>query len=490
MGLLKRPLGLWRTVKMCSKMWGESSAVTVGGLGWERWARGMATSTALRVFMVAGEPSGDAIGSRLMASLRCLSSAPLEFGGVGGPLMEKQGLPSRFPMEDISVMGAVELIPYAFRLRARLRETVAAALEFQPNVVITVDAKGFSFRVLNGLRDAYSRLGQSRPPTVHYVAPSFWAWKGGAERLKNLAKIVDLMLCILPFEEAVCQANGLTAKFVGHPVLEDAHSAAANGKTYGDSNWHIEGDGAHFRDCHGIDAGATVLSVLPGSRIQEVHRMLPIFKDALSLLATDVPNLTVVIPTVQSQILVQSIEAVVGRWNVPVVMLPGASDTDKYNAFAASNAGLCTSGTAVVQLLMSRVPCVVAYRAHLLTEWLIRYRTKLQFISLPNILLDSAVIPESLFGACTPTNLVSQLRPLLENESLQRKQVVSAGEVLKMLAPPSSEYTRSSRLSGPYMSEQPALRPSAAAALAILRLIGGNSGFCYSIDKPCKNDDS
>lgn len=141
--------------------------------------------------------------------------------------MEREGLKSQFPMEDISIMGLLELIPHTLRLWMRLRETIAAAVKFQPNVVITIDSKGFSFRLLHGITDAYAGMSQCRPLAVHYVAPSFWAWKGGEETLRHLSNIIDHMLCILPFEEASCQANGIGATFVGHPVLEDAFHVTA-----------------------------------------------------------------------------------------------------------------------------------------------------------------------------------------------------------------------------------------------------------------------
>lgn len=175
-----------------------------------------------RVFVVAGEPSGDVIGSRLMNSLRRLSPKPLRFAGVGGASMKKEGLDSVFKMEDITVMGAAELLPHMFRIWRRLRQTVSAAIKFEPHVVVTVDAKGFSFRVLRSLSAAYMDKKEQPPFLVHYVAPSYWAWKGGDARLDTLKEFVDHLLCILPFEAPMCKAHGLGATFVGHPVLEDA----------------------------------------------------------------------------------------------------------------------------------------------------------------------------------------------------------------------------------------------------------------------------
>eukprot|EP01018_Ginkgo_biloba_P037536 Gb_23138 [translate_table: standard] len=389
----------------------------------------------LRVFIVAGEVSGDVIGSRLMYSLRHLSPVNIRFAGVGGALMSREGLQSQFPMEDLSVMGLWELVPHIRTFKKRLQETTEAALDFQPHVVVTVDSKGFSFRLLKRLHARCSQKGLLRPFSVHYVAPSFWAWKGGEKRLKGLTSMVDHILCILPFEEETCKANGLAATFVGHPILEDVlHDHAGNVQER--NKWKAQGDGAKFRTEHGLLADSTIITLLPGSRMQEVNRMLPIFGCTLELLKDTFYDLTAVIPVAPNQQVSKCIEKIVERWTNPVVLISGGSVEASYNAFNASAAALSTSGTAVLQLQLARLPCVVAYRANLLTEWLIQLRTKLHYISLPNILMDSAVLPEALFSACTPKQLASLLRQLIQNEHLQEQQVVAAEKVFDILSPP------------------------------------------------------
>ncbi|KAK9077383.1 hypothetical protein SSX86_005720 [Deinandra increscens subsp. villosa] len=280
----------------------------------------------MRIFLVAGEVSGDAIGSRLIAALKKLSPYPIRVGGVGGSMMAKQGLKSLFPMEDIAVMGIWELLPHLKKFQVRLKETVEAAFAFRPHVVVTIDSKGFSFRLLKQLKARYCEQGPNAPLHFHYVAPSFWAWKGGEERLVGLSEFVDHVLCILPFEAEVCKSHGVPATFVGHPVLEDI----------------IE----------------------------------------------------------------------------------------------ASTVALCTSGTVAVELLLARLPSVVAYRAHFLTEWVIRYKAKVPYISLPNILLDSPVIPEALFHECTPKRLATMLMELMHNEVVREEQISAAEKVRQLLSPP------------------------------------------------------
>ncbi|KAJ9176840.1 hypothetical protein P3X46_012112 [Hevea brasiliensis] len=388
----------------------------------------------LRVFIVAGEVSGDTIGSRLMASLKKLSPTPVRFSGVGGSMMSKEGMESLFPMEDIAVMGIWELLPHLNKIRAKLKETIEAALLFQPHVVVTVDSKGFSFRLLKQLRARYSWQRLDSPVHFHYVAPSFWAWKGGEARLQGLANFVDHVFCIFPNEETVCKSNGLAATFVGHPILEDV-LALNLGKQISPFECKIEGKNEDFRSKFAIPPGATVISLLPGSRLQEVSRMLSIFANTMEQLKDSFLELINVIHIAPNQDVENYIRSFVNKWPVPVILIPGGQPHTKYDAFSASSVALCTSGTVAVELQLARLPCVVAYRAHILTEWFIWYKAKIQYISLPNILMDSAIIPEALFQACTPTNLVSLLMELMHNKELQEKQRVAAEKVISLLFP-------------------------------------------------------
>uniref|UniRef100_A0A803LRJ4 lipid-A-disaccharide synthase n=1 Tax=Chenopodium quinoa TaxID=63459 RepID=A0A803LRJ4_CHEQI len=403
----------------------------------------------LRVFVVAGEVSGDIIGARLMTSLKRLSPFPVKFSGVGGSMMSQHGLRSLFPMEDLAVMGIWELLPHLYKIRVRLKETVEAAFLFKPHVVVTVDAKGFSFRFLKELRDS--------PIHFHYVAPSFWAWRGGEARLKGLSQFIDHILCILPFEEEVCKLNGLAATFVGHPVLEDclelnlvrlltSHYCSISfnivvefqGKDTID--WKVYTNSQDFRSKFEIPSGAKVITLLPGSRLQEVQRMVPIFLKTMELLKGSFPELRTVMLAASNQHVEDYLSRLIDHWPVPVILIPGSSIDQKYDAFNASTAALCTSGTVAVELQLARLPCLVAYRAHILTEWLIRYKAKVPYISLPNILLGSPVIPEALFDTCTPKNLASTLTKLIQDEGLREQQIKSAGTVIRLLSPPANSY--------------------------------------------------
>ncbi|VAH63991.1 unnamed protein product [Triticum turgidum subsp. durum] len=335
----------------------------------------------LRVFVVAGEVSGDSLASRLMASLRKLSPVPVRFAGVGGELMCKEGLQSLFPMEEIAIMGLWELLPHIYNVKRKIKDTLDAAILFRPHAVVTVDSKGFSFRLLQQLKCRYNQKVDS-PLHVHYVAPSFWAWKGGESRLSKLHNFVDHMLCILPFEDEICRLHGLPATYVGHPLLD----AAAVLNVAGTSLQHKNVDSELSPD------------MSTRQRSGEAFRL----EHGLS----------------------------------PVVLIPGGSLEKRYGAFNASKAALCTSGTAVMELMLAKLPCVVAYQAHFLTECFIHLRKKINFISLPNILLDSPIVPEILFRACTDKNLAAKLSEVIFNDEVRQLQVGSAERMLQVLYEP------------------------------------------------------
>ncbi|XP_059283111.1 probable lipid-A-disaccharide synthase, mitochondrial isoform X1 [Lycium ferocissimum] len=418
----------------------------------------------LRVLIVAGEVSGDTIGSRVMNSIIKLSPLPVRFAGVGGKMMSTQGLNSLFPMEDIAVMGIWELVPYLNQFRVRLKQTIEAALSFKPHVVLTVDSKGFSFRFLKHLRATCVQQGMFSPLHFHYVSPSFWAWKGGEARLKGLLQFVDHVLCILPFEAEVCRSNGLAATFVGHPTLEDV--SEFQGKDATERRHRIQGNAEAFLTDYGISSGSPVVSLLPGSRLQEVTRMFPIFSNTLEQLKGSFPNLVAAVHVAPNQHVEDYISKAVSKWPSSAVLVSGGSHQMKYNSLSASIVALCTSGTVAMEMQLARLPCVVAYRAHLLTEWVIRYKAIIPYISLPNILLDSAVIPEALFRDCTPSKLSSLLKDLILDDNLREKQIIAAEKVIKLLRPPQMSFGCSTqgKMSVPVSD----CTPSMVAAYAIL----------------------
>ncbi|KAJ1285408.1 hypothetical protein BS78_03G277900 [Paspalum vaginatum] len=433
-------------------------------LSYARVVDAAARDGELRVFVVAGEVSGDSLASRLMASLKALSPVPVRFAGVGGELMCKEGLQSLFPMEEIAIMGLWELLPHIYSVKRKIEDTADAAMLFQPHAVVTVDSKGFSFRLLKQLKCRSNRKVQS-PLHIHYVSPSFWAWKGGESRLSKLYMFVDHMLCILPFEEEICRLNGLPATYVGHPLLDDAIDLNMEPELSSDKSKHQRSCRA-FRLEHGLSPDTTIITMLPGSRMQEVVRMLPIFVHTVQNLRHKDNELSLVIPVAPNRDVRIYIEKVVQSNPFPVVLVPGGSLKERYGAFSASRAALCTSGTAVMELMLARLPCVVAYQAHFITECLIHMRKRINFISLPNILLNSPIVPEILFRACTAKNLAAKLSEVIANDEVRQMQVESAARVFQVLYEPIKR--RGTLLMEELGYSSDVLSPSMIAALTVL----------------------
>lgn len=357
----------------------------------------------LRVFVIAGEPSGDEIGGVLMAALRRLTGDKVRFSGVGGPSMESQGLRSLFPITEISVMGLLEILPHLPLLARRIRETAAAIETMSPDVVVTIDAPSFAVRVVK-------RLSRRSAPRIHYVAPSVWAWKPW--RVHKFRRHFDMILALLPFEPPYFDKVGLSCRFVGHPVVE-----------YGADR----GDGPGFRARHGVAPESTLICVLLGSRRGEVSRHSEPFGGALERLAKARPGLRAVAPTVPG--VAGMVHEVCRKWPVETVVVQGREE--KYDAMAASDAALAASGTVAVEVALARLPAVVAYRISPVTAAILRRLALIRFASLTNLILDREVVPERLQDDCTPEILAAEIERLLGPDG--EKQVLATAEALEAI---------------------------------------------------------
>jgi len=357
------------------------------------------------IFLIAGEPSGDALGAKLMASLKRETKGRARFAGIGGPQMAAEGLESIFPMEELSVMGLVEIIPKIPRLRFLINETVSEIATLRPDALVTIDSPGFTLRVAKKV----AGLGF---PLVHYVAPSVWAWKPG--RAKKIARYLNHVLALLPFEPIYMQRVGLPCTFVGHPVLE---SGAA------------KGDGMAFRKRHDIPSDAKLICMLPGSRKGEVSRLLPVYGEVLGLLKERYPNILAVVPSVEA--LADDVMAGAAQWPVPALVLE--TPEQKYDAFAASDVAIASSGTVTLELAMAKLPMIVAYKVHALTAWAVTKLVRVNFVSLINIMLEHAAIPEFLQDKCVPGALAAGVEEFLEDPSVVDLQAKDMTEGLAMI---------------------------------------------------------
>jgi lipid-A-disaccharide synthase len=367
-----------------------------------------------RVFVVAGEPSGDALGARLMAALRARFGDALAVEGVGGERMEAQGLRPLFPMSDIALMGIAEVLPRLPAVLRRIRETGDRLIASRPDVAVTIDAPDFCLRVARRARAAGI-------PVVHWVAPTVWAWRPG--RARTMARSVDHLMCLFPFEPPYFEREGLPATFVGHPVVEGGAG---------------RGDGARFRAAHGIAADAPVLAVLPGSRRGEVARLLPLFRETLALLAAGRPGLVAAVPTVAT--VEDAVRAAAADWPVPAVVLRG--EEAKHDAFAAAAAAMACSGTVALELALAGLPGVVTYRASPVTAAVVRRMIRVRHVNLVNIMHGREVVPELLQERATPGNLAGAVGRLLDDPAArdaQRADLAAVAGWLGRGGPPPGE---------------------------------------------------
>jgi lipid-A-disaccharide synthase len=351
---------------------------------------------ARRIFLLAGEPSGDMLGARLMRALH-ERSPDVGFAGIGGSRMDEQGLKSLFPMEELSLMGFAEILPHLPRLFRRMRETVAAIDRLQPDMVLTIDSPGFSLRL-------QGRLDGRALQRVHYVAPQVWAWRPG--RARQIARDLDHLLALLPFEPPFFERYGLACSFVGHPIIEEAGQ---------------RGDGGRFRQRHGLGGDAPLLCLLPGSRRGEVEQHLPVLEGAVTLLHHSFPDLRVVIPTLPG--MASLLRERVSPWPTPVLVLGERSE--RFDAYAASRVAIAASGTVSLEVALAGLPFVTIYRTGPLTAWLAQRLISVPHVNLVNLILDRAVVPELLQKECRADRIAEVAGSLIAREDLRSAQRVA-----------------------------------------------------------------
>jgi lipid-A-disaccharide synthase len=373
------------------------------------------------IYLIAGEQSGDVLGGRLMRAIAA-RRPDIRFAGIGGDAMAAEGLQSLFPMRELALMGLLEVLPQIRRLSRRLRETAADIAATRPDAVVTIDSPGFTHRILR----AIAPLGI---PRAHYVAPQVWAWR--ESRVKHYPGLWDRLLCLLPFEPAYFARHDLPAVFVGHPVLESGADT---------------GDAHRFRARHGLAADARILTLMPGSRRNEVSRLLPILGETLRRLPAGLVPVVPVAATVA-----EAVRAGTAAWPVAPILVTGTQE--KHDAFAASAAALTKSGTSTLELALAGVPMLVTYRLNPLTAAIAKRLVTVKYASVLNLIADREVVPELIHTGCTPERLAEVLNGLLTDPARAAAQRAAVAGPLAALRPPGG------------------LRPSEAAAEAVLELL-------------------
>ena len=341
----------------------------------------------VKIYFIAGEPSGDLLASRLMHALRESLGSGVRFYGVGGETMAEEGLTSLFDISDLSIMGFFEVFKSLPIVLKRMHQIWDDIAKVQPDIVITVDSWSFSQRIHAGMKKRHLNM-----PHIHYVAPQVWAWK--AKRAKTIKKWIDHLLVLLPFERPLFTKHGMPCTYVGHSVIE---SGADKGKKERFFKAHLQ-----------VNSKSFVVTVLPGSRKTELKYLLPIFEQVVVRLHKKHPSLVVVMPTVQT--VAERLKQAVSSWKVPVIIIQGRQA--RYDAFAANRLAIAASGTVSLELAMARVPHLIAYKLNRLTGFLARRLLKIKYVNLINILADAPVIPECLQENCTPDYILAQVKKL------------------------------------------------------------------------------
>ena len=359
------------------------------------------------VYLIAGEHSGDVLGGRLMAALRA-RRPDLEFAGVGGASMIAQGMTPLFPMEELAVMGLLEVLPRVRRLRGLLHAVIADVRARRPGVLVSIDSPGFNVRVLRA-------IGVGGIPRVHYVAPQVWAWRQW--RVRHFFDKWERLLCLLPFEPAWFAKHGLDSVFVGHPVLESGAD---------------RGDAAAFRARHGLTPEQPVLILMPGSRRSEVARLLPVFGETLAALTRELPGLVAVLPTASA--VAGTVRAAVARWPEKAILVTETGE--KHDAYAAASAALTKSGTSTLELALAGVPMAVTYRVNPLSAALARRLIKVSHVAMVNLLAGRELVPELLQERCRAGLLSETVIRLIRDGAVAGAQREGFRAVVASLRPP------------------------------------------------------
>ncbi|MBD5398827.1 lipid-A-disaccharide synthase [bacterium] len=350
---------------------------------------------AKKIFIIAGEVSGDILGADLMKSI-IKEDKNVCFFGVGGEEMQKiKGFHSLFDIKDIAVMGIVEVLKNLKIIKVRIREVVNKIIDVNPDLVITIDSPGFNMRVIKEVRKTLPNI-----KALHYVAPQVWAWK--EKRAKKVAKLYDYLFCFFDFEVPYFTKYGLRTFAVGHTAIKN-----------------VVGNKSRFLKKYKLKATDNIITMLPGSRVQIAKRLLPIYKEVVEKLSLKLKNLKIVIPATSTSydFLMEEIKS----WKIKPLII--RTKSDRYDAFVASEAVLSISGTAVLEVAVAKTPVVVAYKLSPLSYMIAKHLVKIKNVSLPNIIMGRKVVPEFIQKECNVDNLVEATAKVVNNKKYRENSI-------------------------------------------------------------------
>ena len=358
-----------------------------------------------RIFLLADEPAGDAIGARLIRALRDLGPDGLELAGVGGPRMASCGVPGLFPMQEPSWLACSRMLPPAPRLWRRLRHAANEVDRRRPDLVVTIDSPEFALSLQR-------RLAGRPLVRVHYGAPQAWAW--GQARAARLARNLDHLLAVLPFEPALFRRYGVPCSFVGHPMVEEVEA---------------RGDGARFRRRYQLPAEAPLLCLLPGTAPGEIMQHLPVLERAVARIWRQVSQLRLVLPTHART--APLVKRRVARWQLPALVLEDRAE--HFDAYAASWLAIAAAGDVSLEVALAGLPAITIHRTGALTAWLARRLTRVPHVNMVNLILGRPAIPELLQEDCRPDRIAAAAVRLIGDEALRREQEQALAEAVDRL---------------------------------------------------------
>ncbi len=387
-----------------------------------------------KFFIIAGEASGDLLGSKLIAELKkqlINRSCSFEFIGVGGKLMQEQGLEAIFAIEELSLMGFVEILPHIPKLIKLINFTANQIIENQADIVISIDAPDFSFRVIKKLDKLLKKSSQesleklqlqsckqdfkSQVKKVHLIAPSVWAYRKG--RAKKIAKIYDLLLAILPFEPPYFEKHHLKTIFIGHPIIENVPNLSFRAE-----------EKISFYQKHKIDSEKFLMAITAGSRNSEVLKIFPQFIATANQLAQDGYHFVVALPVVnktRSLVIKMAKEL-----TMPYLII---ENEEKHSMMMACDIAICKSGTNSLEFSLYQVPLIIGYKINFLSYLILKMLIKVKFANIINLIANREVIPEAIQQNCSPEYLLPKIRELLDNKNFVHQQIEDSQKILKIL---------------------------------------------------------
>lgn len=357
------------------------------------------------IFLLAGEPWGDAVGARLMQALRDQEPGGIAFAGVGGPRMASCGLQSLFPMEELALGGKAETLPRMPRLWRRLAQAAHEVDRRRTDLVLTIASLGVALRLQR-------RLAARPLLRVHYGAPQTWAWREG--RAARLARDLDHLLALLPFEPALFRRYGVPCSYVGHPIFEEAPAAV---------------DGARFRRRYELPADAPLLCLLPGSKANEIRPHLLVLEEAVALIWRHISQLRLVLPTIPR--MAPLVKQLVARWKLPVLVLEDRAE--RFDAYDASWLAIAASGTVSLETALAGLPAITIYRTGPLTAWLARRLIREPHVNPINLILGRPAVPELLQEDCQADRIAAAATRLIGDEALRQDQQAALAEAVARL---------------------------------------------------------